>query len=128
MQRLSYPTAVAIVCIALAGRVTAETKDDLPSYLTDVTAGAVSAGSFVGLAESAISQIQSSQDLVLALKPFSSGNAKSGFGIAITPARTTIAPMSGQDYFSSDLTRALGALTLSYAEASSTVALTSYRK
>jgi hypothetical protein len=105
-----------------------EDPDTLAAYLTDVTAGAVSAGNIVGLQESAITSVQTSQDLLLALKPLTSSSSKNGFGLAISPFRTTIAPMSGQSYANSNLMRFVGGMTLSYAENNATLASTSYRK
>ena len=103
-------------------------KEDLSSYTVDFNPGTVSAGGLIGLKQSAIQQIQSSQDIVVALKPFTSGNSKAGFGVAITPARTSFLGMSARDYVEKPLMRALGSLTLSYAEAGATIRAATYRK
>ena len=126
---------LAAFMIAVATPVAAQQPPPAPAslaeYLTDVTPGAVSAGELVGLSKSAISQIQSSQDLVLALKPFSTDDSRAGFGLAITPARSGIisqALISSSDYATKPYLRPLAALTLSYAENKADVAGTPYRK
>jgi len=103
---------------------------DLSSFLADTTAGTVSAANLVGVEESAVASIETSQDLVLAVKPFSTrGGSRAGFGIAITPTRTALLPViSAADYEKSSLLRALGNITLSYAENSADVSGVSYRK
>jgi hypothetical protein len=126
MRAIYYGCALALAAAALGAR--AETKDDLSNYVTDLTAGTVSAGNIVGLSQSAIQQPQSSQDLILAVKPLSSGASKAGWGIALSPYRTSIMPMSGQDYVRSDFNRLLASLTLSYAENGVDVASAGYRK
>lgn len=131
MVRLAVAAALALALCR--GAMAAEAKDELPSYLTDFSAGAVSAGTLVGLEQSAISEVQSSQDLVVALKPLASGQSKTGFGLALSPFRTNIMPMSAQDYANREgwedkKNRLLGGLTLSYAENKATIASADYRK
>jgi hypothetical protein len=128
--------SLAVYCVFLLFAVPASAQDDevvskqseLSSYIVDIDAGAVSAGGLVGLQQSAIQQIETSQDLVLALTPLSSASSKSGFGLAITPARTTFIGLSAQEYYDKRLMRALGSLTFSYAENTETISSTSYRK
>src|ERR1044071_1690690 len=103
-------------------------QSELSSYIIDIDAGAVSAGDLVGLQQSAIQQIQTSQDLLMALTPLSSANSKTGFGLAITPARTKFIGLSAQEHNDNPLKPALGSLPFSYAENSSTISSTSYRK
>jgi hypothetical protein len=103
-------------------------EDKLKNYLVDISAGGVAAGGLVGLTGSAIPQIETSQDLVIALKPFSSGGSKNGFGLAITPARTAITPMSGASYRGNAFYRFLGGVTLSYAESTANLSSVSYTK
>lgn len=103
-------------------------EEDISPYIVDITGGAVSAGGLVGIEQSAIQQIQTSQDVVVALKPFASGDAKGGFGLAITPARTSFLAMSADGYLGSPLMRALGSLTLSYAETTAEISAVNYRK
>lgn len=131
-----------IACaVALAGNAIAQDKpaaapeDEAPAreklyeYTSDFSAGTVSAGGIVGLTQSAIEEVQSSQDLVVALKPFTSGQSKSGYGIALSPFRTALMPMSAKDYLYGGIkNRILGQLTLSYAENSVQIAGTTWRK
>lgn len=100
----------------------------IDKYLVDITGGAVSAGGVVGLAKTAVQQIETSQDLVVALQPFTSGDQKTGFGLAITPARTTLTPMSGYTYLSSKPMRLLGGLTLSFAQNKQDIGSAAYQK
>lgn len=101
--------------------------DKLNEYLVDIAGGAVSAGALVGL-DKGITQIETSQDLVVALQPVATGDSKSTFGFAITPARTALMPMSGSTYVSNDFFRLLGSVTLSYAQNTATLAGADYRK
>lgn len=128
-----------LVCFALASLLASgtpalaqgdkkEDPSDLDKYLTDFNAGTVSAGNLVGLQDSAIQEVQTSQDLIVALKPFSSGSSKRAFGVAITPARTTMTPMSAAAYRRSGLMRFLGSVTLSYAEGNATISSVGYSK
>jgi hypothetical protein len=131
-------TFLWIACAAaLAGNVAAQdkpaadapAKEKLTDYTTDFSAGTVSAGGIVGLTQSAIEEVQSSQDLVLALKPFSSGQSKTGYGIAVSPFRTALMPMAAKDYLYGGVkNRLLGQLTLSYAENTVQVAGADWRK
>lgn len=119
-------TAVLIVLVtaslAAAAAAAAEqpTPKNINDYLVDITGGAVSALGIVGGDKSGIVPIETSQDLVVAIQPFtSSGNQKTSFGLAITPAKTSIVPMSGVTYSSErtwPLWALLGNLTASYAE------------
>ena len=128
-----------IFCIAaFAGNAAAQdnkpeaeapAKEKLTDYTADFSAGTVSAGGIVGLTQSAIEEVQSSQDLVLALKPFTSGQSKTGYGIAVSPFRTALMPMSAKDYlYGGAKNRLLGQLTLSYAENTVQIAGTDWRK
>ena len=116
------------VALAPAHSWSQEKADNLDQYLTDFNAGMVSAGNLVGLQDSPIQEIQTSQDLIFAFKPFSSPSSKRTFGIAITPARTTITPMSAREYRSKWYMRLLGATTLSYAESATTISSIEYAK
>ncbi len=103
-------------------------QTDISSYLVDITSGSISAGQLAGISSSAITQIETSQDIVVALKPIAMGNQKGGIGFAITPARTTLTPMSGKNYAGNNFMRLLGALTLSYAESDTITGTPSYKK
>jgi hypothetical protein len=113
---------------AEAAEAAEETPGTLDKYLVDITGGAVSASNLVGMDKSAITQIETSQDLVAAFQPFSSNDQKSGVGFAITPARTSLLPMSARNYKENPLYRLLGSLTFSYARNSEDIGGTAYRK
>lgn len=109
----------------------AEAKEsDISEYLVDIGASPVSAGDLLGLNGSAITNIQSAHDLTLAISSLTSGSGKGGFGLAITPARTSIdiLAMSYAKYSQDSLHRLIGAATLSYAEMSSDISGTPYKK
>lgn len=106
----------------------AKTPDVLSSYVVDFSSGSVSAGGIVGVTGSAITNVQTSQDLVLAIDPLSSKSSKSGYGLSITPARTSILPVSGKAYLDSNFVRFVSGTTLSYAENTATISTVSYRK
>jgi hypothetical protein len=129
MTPLRLAVALALAgCVGAAQAQSNKDTDTLQNYLVDVSAGPVAAADLVGASGTAIGNMQTAQDLVLAIQPFSSRDAKGGFGIAMTPARTPLTPMSGQRYVSNDLYRLLGALTISYAETSATIGEASYKK
>lgn len=120
---------LAICSLLFAGPSLAEpTEDPISQYLIDIAGGSVSASGIIDLDSSAVRTIQSAQDIALALKPFSSNDNKSGFGIAITPARTTLLPLKGTDYYHNVGLRILGNLTLSYAQNEVDVSDKSYRR
>ena len=128
--------SLLVLCILLARSVAFAQDDEAPkvkqselsAYTINIDAGAVAAGNIVGLQQTPIQDIQSSQDLLMALTPLSSASSKTAFGLAITPARTKFIGLSAQEYYESPLKRALGSLTFSYAENNSTISSTSYRK
>jgi len=119
--------------LACAAALTAHAqKDKLYEYTSDFSAGTVSAGGIVGLSQSLMEEVQSSQDLVVALKPLVTGQSKTGYGIAVSPFRSALFPMSGQDYlkegFEGKKNRLIGQLTLSYAENRAQIAGADWRK
>jgi hypothetical protein len=119
------------VCIACLAGTVAHAADpaekNINSYLVDISGGAVSAGGIVGL-DSGITPIETSQDLIVAIQPITSADRKSAFGLAITPAKTTLFPMAGRTYASSPYARLLGNLTLSYAQNKADYAGQTYKK
>jgi hypothetical protein len=125
--------ALSSVCFAQDAKKAGSGLDD---YTVDVTAGAISASGLVGLTGSAITQVETAQDIVAALQPAATSGAKVGFGLAITPARTALTPMPASLYRGSDdggnwsnwYWRVLGATTLSYAQTSTDISSTTYRK
>jgi hypothetical protein len=108
----------------------AEPKDTINNYLTDISGGSVSAAGLVGGAKSPVTTIESSQDLILAVQPFASEETrKGGFGIAFTPAKSTLLPMAGNTYVNGGtFMRLLGNLTLSYAQNAADFGGKSYRR
>jgi hypothetical protein len=119
--------ACTLLSLLLVSSRVGAAEDKLNEYLVDITGGTVSAGALVGL-DKGITQIETSQDLIAALQPLSSGDGKSAFGLAITPARTRLMPMSGHTYLTSDFFRLLGSVTLSYAQNFETLSGTDYKK
>lgn len=103
-------------------------EDPISQYLIDVGGGTVAASGIISLDNSAVRTIQSAQDIALAFKPFNSTDNKSGFGVAITPARTTLLPLKGTDYYHNVGLRIFGNLTLSYAQNEVDVGDKSYRR
>lgn len=93
-------------------------KDPISEYLIDITGGAVSAAGLIGIEKTAITQIQTAQDFVVAIQPFTSNGQKAGFGLAFTPARTKFFPVSGRAYYDNGFIRLLSNITLSFAQAS----------
>lgn len=120
-------TWLLATCIAAQAE---DAKDkDINHYLVDISAGAVSAIGLIDAQGSPITTIETSQDLVMALTPFASRDGrKNAFGLAITPAKTTLLPMPGRIYVSSWYMRLLGNLTLSYAQNEADHAGQAYRK
>lgn len=106
----------------------AQDNKNISDFLVEISSGNVSAGSIAGASKTSITKIETSQDLVMAIQPFTSGDQKSGFGLSITPARTTLTPMSIESYSSNPLMRALGSTTISYAQNTSTISSSSYKK
>ncbi|MES2037625.1 MAG: hypothetical protein V4495_07280 [Pseudomonadota bacterium] len=103
-------------------------KDDLSAYLIDVSAGSVSAAGMLGISGEAITNVQNVKDVVLALNGFGGNKARPAFGIAITPARTSLTPMSLQNYASNDMYRLLGSLALAYAQGDATIEGNEYQR
>lgn len=120
--------AIAIVICAFGAYADEAKKDDINNYLVSITGGAVAANNLIGVDKSLVAQIETSQDLVVALQPLTSGDQKAGLGIAITPARTTLLPLSRSAYFSNPLMRLWGGLTISYAQNSEDISGASYKK
>jgi hypothetical protein len=111
--------AASILCFSGATLAAPANDKDINNYLVDITGGAVSAIGLIDAQAAAITRIETSQDVILALTPFASQNAgKNAFGIAITPAKTTLLPMPGKTYVAPGAwyARLAGNLTLSYAQ------------
>ena len=116
-----------VVCCAAAVCNAAEGTNNINNYLVDITGGAVSAAGIVSL-DSAVTTIETAQDFVVAIQPLTSADRKSAFGLAITPAKTTLFPMPGDVYVSNAWWRLLGNLTLSYAQNEAELSGQTYKK
>ena len=132
-MRFAVASLVLLSLVASASAQTPKATDptkDINNYLVDINSGAVSAMGLIDAKDMAVSTVETSQDLVLALNPLVSGSSgKKAFGLAITPARTTITPMSGYTYVTGGpLARLFGAATLSYAQNEADYATMKYRK
>jgi hypothetical protein len=115
--------------LALLAASAAAEPGDINDYLVDISGGAVSAVALVGADPSAISTIQSSQDIIVALQPLTTAEGRKGaFAVAITPARTTLLPMAGASYVDHWYMRLLGNLTLSYAQDREEIGTQAYKK
>jgi hypothetical protein len=111
--------------VQLDGSVPQATLED---FLVDSNSGSVTAASITGLSGSAVVNIETAQDLVLAVNPLSSGREKTGYGFSLTPARTPILPLSGKSYIENPVARIWGSTTISYAQNDTTVGNVDYRK
>jgi hypothetical protein len=121
-------TTAGLALALLAASAAAE-PGDINDYLVDISGGAVSAVALVGADPSAISTIQTSQDIIVALQPLTTAEGRKGaFAVAITPARTTLLPMSGERYVGHWAMRLLGNLTLSYAQDREEIGGQAYKK
>jgi hypothetical protein len=118
--------ALAADTAAVPASAPASTSDPLNTYLTQITGGQVSAAGLLGVDKSAITDIQTSQDLVVALNPFINGDQKTGYALALTPLRTRWSPMSGSTYVASTWARVAAATTFSYAHNDATVGGANY--
>jgi hypothetical protein len=122
--RNAFSTALFAALSAAALSCTAQdNKGTINDYLTDISGGTVTAAGLIGGVKSPITTIEGSQDLILAIQPFTSEEArKAGFGLAFTPAKSTLFPMAGSTYVSGPFMRLVGNLTLSYAQNEATFA------
>lgn len=130
--KLSAVMAILLVQLGLSP-VAAQTQEEdekntINNYLVDITSGAVSASGIIGLNKTAVQQVETSQALVAALQPFTSGDLKSGVGLAITPARTSLLPMSARRYKEDDLYRLLGGITLSFGQNNKSISSVNYKQ
>jgi hypothetical protein len=105
-------------------------EDVISKYLVDITGGAVSAANLLNVDNSLVTNIQTSQDLVVAIRPFSSDEQKAGFGISFTPARSDLGlfSMSGKRYLSNKGYQFIGNLTFSYAQNHEDIGAIKYKK
>ena len=125
---------LALALIAGAASAAEQAADEklpptIKDFLADPTAGAVSAAGIIGLSKTVVQQIESSRDLLLAVQPFVSGDVGTGVGFAVTPGRTTIAPMSAYKYrFGGPLQRIVGSATFSVAQNTKDISSIKYKQ
>lgn len=100
--------------------------ENIGDLLTDSAAGHVSASSLLGLPSDAVSTVENARGFVAAIKGL--GTPNTGMGISLSPARTSILPMSIDTYNKGVLYRLLGSATLSYAQGTAKVAQTDLQR
>lgn len=109
--------ALLLAGLALPLCAAAQSADDqFKDYLVDIGPGHVSAGDMLELTDTAITTIQAPKDFVALLNGIDSADRNGGFGFGITPARTSLVPLSIAAYRSSHLARLWGGTTFSYAK------------
>jgi hypothetical protein len=110
--------AASLALLVCSSPYAQESPDrNINNYLVDITGGVVSAAGLIEAQNMTITTIESSQDIIVALTPIASRDgSKKAFGLAITPAKTTLLPMAGQTYAGAWYMRLLGNLTFSYAQ------------
>lgn len=96
-------------------------KNDWKNYLVDTAPTSTSAAGMLGIGGDEITTVGNVRDLSIALKPLTTGGAKSTIAFSITPARTSIVPMDQSDYVNNGAMRVLGSITLGYAQGDATV-------
>lgn len=110
----------------------AEAGDKWKDFLADWSPAPVSASSMLGLSGESITTIDNKRNLTVALQGLLSNDPANALGIAITPARTSLAPMGLADYAddgaSGVFARFLGNLTLSYAQGPITLEEVDYKR
>jgi len=123
--------AAALATLLLQNQALAEdAKDQIEKFLIDLGSGSISAAEVIGISASAITTIESPKDFIAAVNATNTGDAKAGVAFAITPARTSIAPLSIQTYStrSNYLARIWGGTTLSYAQNINSIADVDYKQ
>lgn len=134
MNDIRFVLAMALCAAAShhAWAAEAAKPDALKEYLVNIDAGAVSAGEILGLSGSALSSAHTTKDLIAALNAASGDGGKAGFGVAFTPARSSIdaLAMPMERYLSKGnvLARLWGNTTFSYAQNRNTLAGIDYRQ
>lgn len=98
-----------------------EGKISWAELLSDKAPGTTSASSMLGISGESISPIENVRDVIVSLTGLSSGGSKTTFGVAVTPARSALAPMDLSTYASRWYWRALGSTTAGYAQGDATI-------
>lgn len=113
---------IALACVAGSCLAADESQDilkkkygnaDLATVVVDNAPGSVSAMGLLGISQDQTTIVQNPRDLTIAAKAFDGKNA---FGLSITPARTSLVPLSISSYAGSPLARLWGSTTFSYAQ------------
>lgn len=129
-MKASTRRATLAALMALAGAARADEGDkNLQSFLVDIAPAPVAAANIVGIGKSGVTDVRTAKDLALLLNPVAEGGGSPSVALTFTPARTSLAPMSGQRYVNGGLgMQLLGSATLSYAQGEEKAADTTYRK
>ncbi len=108
-------TALSAAAAEDATAVASKEKNDAPiaKVVVDSAPGNVSAMGLLGIADDQTTIVQNPRNLTIGLKALDGKNA---FGLAITPARTSLLPMSIARYHASPAARLWAATTFSYAQ------------
>ena len=121
----------AAACAAAAGLcagLAQSAPDTFDNYLVDVGPGHVSAGEMLKVSSSAITPIESPKDIVALLNFAGTDEGRKGFGLAVTPARTSLVPLAVQTYLDNPWARLWGGTTFSYAQDRQSLQGTEYRR
>jgi hypothetical protein len=97
----------------------------LAKVVVDSAPGTVSAMSMLGIAVDQTTVVQNPRNLTVALKAFDGKNA---FGLAFTPARTSLMPMDLSTYNDSAIGRIWGNTTFSFAQGRATISAKEFER
>ncbi|PHV17991.1 hypothetical protein CSQ90_06720 [Janthinobacterium sp. BJB303] len=104
-------------------------EDKLAAFQVDISPAAVSAASIVGLSGSAITTIQTAQDIVAFWNPIESRESKDGKGLSVNPYRLPFVPIGASYYVNGNtLQRMLANTSLSYAENQTEISSLKFKK
>ncbi len=107
-------------------KVLTKSKSKWEDYLADWSGATISASGMLGLEGEAITTIDNKRSLTVALQGLLDDDSGNAFGLALTPARSSLAPMNLSSYASHWYMRLLGSLTLSYAQGATTIEAVDY--
>lgn len=116
MSRILLCCIAAFTCCAFAQAAENNNQgngDAIGKIVVDTAPGAVSATSMLGVGGDQTTVIQNPRDLTIALKALDGENS---YGVAITPARTSLLPMNISTYYHEPLARLWASTTFSYAQ------------
>ncbi|MGL6261653.1 hypothetical protein [Vibrio sp. WXL210] len=82
----------------------------------DSSSGSITAIGMLGISGESLFNIENTKDITFAIQGISSNDSGVGFALSVTPARSSILPMSLVTYEKGNLYRLLGNLDLSYAQ------------